>query len=388
MDRQRPIEQHGRERRLKIYACIPTHNEAFTIASVTSLVDQGLALFCGGHPGAEVVIMNVDSASEDGTIDLFRETQTYYQKQSVTLPPPRGKGRNLVEFMRLAYAHGASHCVTIDADITSLTKDWITDLLTPVVSLEAEFVTPSYERSRFEASTTNHFAYPVTLASTGLHIRQPIGGEFAFSSRLLEIMMSCEFPSAALSYGIDIYLTLAAVTGGLQHQQVFLGKKIHRPSFQRLRDMFPQVASAALSFLRKTGITQLRRGATPMAINMTSTADFRHRQAAADMRFEAQSELRNTDVSSWSWVPNGHYVDKQDGLRSEEWVDILASWLRYGLANENANADLLGQQLLPFFVLRATEFWFRAETMTTREAEDEVVTQALAVHARLSQALD
>lgn len=378
---------------MRIYACIPSFNEAQTIGRVATLIDQGLQDFslAYGQP-FDAGIINVDSASTDGTCDMFRSINTYFPKRSIVLPEPRGKGKNLLAFAELARIDEATHCITIDADIRSMTPGWISTLLAPLVSGRADFVSPSYQRSQFEGSTTNHFAYPVVLAATGKHVRQPIAGDFAFTRALLEIITNASAPIPANYYGIDIYLTLLALTQKLRHEQVDLGQKVHNPSFHKLEYMFPQIASTALSLFRRMRFLKaLSQNDTLTDPNILPAATFVHREAAKSMQERAQSRLTHSEIATWGWVPALVFQKLEildyGAMSHEDWTTILMSWLGFGLQNPLINADLLAEQLLPFFVLRATSFWFLSESMTPEETEREIREQAQMLHTQFQNYL-
>ncbi|MCX6787124.1 MAG: glycosyltransferase [Candidatus Kaiserbacteria bacterium] len=372
---------------MRIYVCIPSLNEARTIGSVTKLVDQGLkefSLSCG--ESIEAKIINIDSSSEDGTPNVFNSIETFFPKQSIILDEPRGKGRNLLEFIDIAGREDASFCLTMDADIHSADPSWISELLNPIVSGHAGFVTPLYARSRFEGSSTNHFAYPIVLATTGVSVRQPIAGDFAFNSSLLNVVQSLKIPEAARGYGIDIFLSLAALTHGLRHKQVELGEKMHNPSFDKLESMFPQIAAAALSILREVKVEPTVLMNDPVSINnIASIQSFPHKDAAITMRKQALLRINSTDAKQWRWIPP-HLLGRKWGdtdIQSDDWIIILSGWIEYGIKNRDVDATLLAEQLLPFFVLRATAFWFASEKMTAEEVENQIRNQAFALRSSL-----
>ncbi len=366
---------------MKIYICIPSLNEARTISLVTRLVDKGLqdlSLFMRKTIDAKII--NIDSASNDDTVNIFNSTDTVFPKQSIILEGSRGKGKNLLHFIKIAYQEKADFCLTIDADINSADSSWISELLNPLISNQADFVTPLYARSRFEGSSTNHFAYPIVLALTGIKARQPIAGDFAFNYSILDIIQNLEIPESANGYGIDIFLTLAAITSGLRHRQVSLGEKKHNPSFDKLEYMFPQIAASALSLLREVKIKKIKEiDDEAMVNNIASASLFQHRVAAEVMREHSISQLVSGNLTEWGWVPNG--ITKKDfndsDIQINDWVSILSAWIKYGLENKNIKAEILAEQLLPFFVLRATNFWFSSENMTAEEVESQIREQAM-----------
>lgn len=287
----------------------------------------------------------------------------------------------------MAYAEGGTHFLTIDGDIRSITPAWIPNFLQPLVLGEAGFVSPSYQRSKFEGSTTNHFAYPVVLATTGRHVRQPIAGDFAFTRALIDAIMKHPVPAFAQYYGIDIYLTLTALMEGLKHEQIELDQKLHNPSFHKLEYMFPQIAATTLDLLRRVRLSRVSlQSDTGVGSNIIPTGTFTHKSAATIMRERAQSQL-TSEAGAWDWVPNdvvqGSNTFSQGVMLSEEWVIILANWLEFGLKNPSVSTDLLAKKLLPFFVIRAVSFWFASEQMTAAETELEIRRQAQMLHIRL-----
>ena len=362
---------------MKIYVCIPSLNEEKTIGKVTNLVDLGLqSIYLQNKISFEAKILNIDSSSEDKTVNVFNKTNTKFPKQSIILKGHRGKGKNLLSFIRIAHDEGATHFLTIDADINSADPSWINKLLGPLLNNEADFVTPLYARSRFEGSSTNHFAYPIVLGLTGINARQPIAGDFAFNTNLSKLINNSIVPESANDYGIDIYLTLTALTNTLRHKQVILGEKMHNPSFNKLEYMFPQIAASALSVLRQYKLRDIGLINVNTTINNTAfTTLFPHKKEAMLMRNRALVELNS---KTNSWVPEKIFQKIKSGrIDYEEWVIILVRWIKYGIENKKIAPEILSNQLLPFFVLRATSFWFLSEKMTAEQVEEEINKQAL-----------
>src|SRR5262245_35701527 len=181
---------------------IPTHQEADSVGNVARQVDGGLARLCDP---ADCVIINVDSASPDRTSEVFLNTPTLCRKESfIITEQPRGKGRNVLRFFEQCAELGVTALAIVDGDLRSVTPDWIEALLTPVLRGEADYVAPLYQRHRFDGSTTNHFAYPLMRGYFGIGVRQPIGGEFAFSAELIEHILGQPVDETTLGYGIDI----------------------------------------------------------------------------------------------------------------------------------------------------------------------------------------
>jgi len=224
----------------RIAVGIPSFQEADRISYVVKRVDEGLRQICNR---SECIIINVDSHSTDGTNAAFLATMTQSPKR--TLWVPRGKGRAMLAFFDFCVSHGVSWCATVDADLESIESDWIPRLLKPIRE-GADFAIPVYTRNRFESNITNHFAYPLLSSVYGAGLRQPLGGEFGYSRRLCEYLIAQPRHPKTLEYGIDIFITSNALAGGFSISEVYLGRKIHAPSFYHMESTFRQVFESGL----------------------------------------------------------------------------------------------------------------------------------------------
>lgn len=371
---------------MKIYACIPTYNEASNIQSITRVIDHGLQLLLDRYPGWAACIVNADSASSDDTVDKFKATATRIPK-TVIQQTQKGKGLNLLKFIELAYIDGADYCLTIDADVASAGPDWVRDLLPPLLRDEADFVAPLYERNRFEGSTTVHFAYPTILGFTGQVIRQPIGGDFAFSRRFVSLVSHERKPASAYAYGIDIFLTYLAVASGLRVAQVPLGKKIHTPSFSKLEGMFPQVAEAAAYMVREYQPTGMGHSVTP-SVGITAQGTKTSDEALNALYERTRRQLANSPT----WLPHriaavtevAARTNDQMYLSSTDWIDTLVAWYREALTRDASNVTGPGKELLPYFVLRAMGFWNEVGYMSPALVEKLIEEQASEFQLRVT----
>ena len=373
---------------MKIAVCLPSYNEASNIQNITKIVDQGLANLLLKESSLEAIIVNVDSDSSDGTNRLFEETETAHRKHSIVVVGEGGKGKNILEFCRYVADNDIDYCITIDTDITSADPGWVLKLALPMIEDGAVYVTPLYERSRFEGSSTNHFTFPLLYALTGQIVRQPIAGDFGFTLRLAREMLDSDFINreAVQKYGIDIFMTMTAVRTGKYIANVDLGKKIHAPSFNKLEYMFPQIATSVLMS------STAKFSETPAAgigneINILPSSNFNHREAAEEMNKRATDVLKSIKLD---WIKE-EAVDGflqstkvQDDMVSS-WTDLLVLWFRhYHQQSSHAEkAVQAGQELLPFFVVRATSFWFWAETVEVADVEKTIRQQAESLRDKL-----
>ena len=136
-------------------------------------------------PSLSAAIINVDNNSSDGTREAFlgAETGKILKKYISTEKGIVGKGNNFrnlfIEVERLK----AKAIVVVDADLLSITPEWVKSLATPILEGH-DYVTPLYSRNEYDGTITNHITYPLLYSIFRANIRQPIGGDFAFSPKM------------------------------------------------------------------------------------------------------------------------------------------------------------------------------------------------------------
>lgn len=381
---------------MKIAVCLPSFNESKNIENITKIIDSGLTDFVHKYPGINVEIINVDSNSTDGTVDIFLNTHTKNTKQSLLIHNATGKGSNILAFCKYVVENNIDYCLTIDTDITSATPDWVSNLLEPMINSGFDFVIPIYERSRFEGSTTNHFCFPFIYALTGIVIRQPIAGDFGFSNMIAATLSESKLGNieSIKRYGIDIFMTNTAINRGGKIRQVDLGKKVHAPSFDKMEFMFPQVASSAILSIN-IGITQKSTlDFQGIKNNILTGSQFTHREAAEVMKQNALSVLSHTSSSTWVDLSLiAKFIDLlskeilDEKQISDAWIDVFVKWINYYLKPnlDSGEAENAGRELLPFFVLRATSFWFWADTVSGEDVEVALRKQAEMLKDKLNK---
>jgi hypothetical protein len=141
-----------------------------------------------------------------------------------------GKGSAFRTVFRAAELLDAQACAVVDADLRSITPEWIHLLLAPVVEQGVDFVAPYYHRHKFDGTITNSIVYPLTRALYGRRVRQPIGGEFGVSRMLVRhYLRQPVWETDVARFGIDIWMTTTAICDGFRLCQAFLGAKLHDP---------------------------------------------------------------------------------------------------------------------------------------------------------------
>ncbi len=243
---------------------IPSFNNARTIAQVVRAVQAGFAKY---FPNERTLIVNSDGGSTDGTQEAV-QTAAVLDYQTILAPHPvrgvhrivtpyhgvPGKGSALRTVFAVAQAVAARACAVVDSDLRSITPGWLDLLLAPVYHQGFDFVAPLYHRHKYDGTITNSIVYPLTRALYGRQVRQPIGGDFGFSGRLAGHFLEHEvWHSDVARFGIDIWMTTTAITGGFRVCQSFLGAKIHdvKDPGVDLSAMLMQVVSSVFALMEE-----------------------------------------------------------------------------------------------------------------------------------------
>ncbi|MEW6266881.1 MAG: glycosyltransferase [Thermodesulfobacteriota bacterium] len=234
----------------EIIVAIPSFNEAENIAFPTTKASEGLIQYFGQYRSA---IVNCDNDSKDGTREAFLNTPTEVPKIYIsTSPGVKGKGNNFKNLFRKVIELKAKAVIVVDADLKSITPQWIKHLGEPLLN-DFGFVAPLYVRHKYDGAITNAIAYPLTRGLYGRRVRQPIGGDFGFSGRLAEIYTRANSWNEDISqFGIDIWMTTLAMNNGVPICQAFMGRpKIHKPRDpgEALGPMFKQVVGAIFELM-------------------------------------------------------------------------------------------------------------------------------------------
>ncbi len=241
---------------------IPSYNNASTIGHVVRAVQAGFAKY---FPAARTLVLNSDGGSTDGTPEVV-STASVGDFQTVLASQPLravhrivtpyhgvpGKGSALRTVFAAAQQVNAAACAVVDADLRSITPEWVDLLLSPVIGQGYDFVAPLYRRHKYDGTITNSIVYPLTRALYGRRVRQPIGGEFGFSRRLVSHLLAQQgWDTEVARFGIDIWMTTNAITGGYRLCQSFLGAKIHdaKDPGVDLAAMLTQVVGAVFALM-------------------------------------------------------------------------------------------------------------------------------------------
>jgi len=231
----------------------------------------------------------------------------------------------------------------------------------------------------------------LTRALYGKRIRQPIGGDFAFSRDVARFYADQDvWETDVARYGIDIWMTTTAITQGFKLCQSNLGVKIHdaKDPAQHLGPMFRQVLYVLFSLMERfEGYWKNISGSEPVET-------FGHRNSVEPeaVKVDLEGMVESFKVgyqqfsSLWKEILSPEcFAEVQKAtelgvadfrLPPETWVGIL-----YDLAATfhawTRNRFKIIEVVTPLYYARVAAFIRETWDMTSEAAESVVEDQAL-----------
>ncbi|RMG68118.1 MAG: glycosyltransferase [Calditrichaeota bacterium] len=361
---------------------IPSYNEADNIAFVVQKCNEGLQQY---FPQLNSVIINVDNNSPDDTRAAFLNAPSQVPKMYISTPEGvKGKGNNFYNLFTEAVRLGARGIVVVDADLRSITGEWIRDLAQPILEHGFDFVTPLYSRNEYDGTITNTICYPIIYGLLGKEIRQPIGGEFACSAALVHHYLSQPWHKTTRQYGIDIFMTLNALIGGFKVCQVGLGAKIHKPSAPKLGPMFTQVVGTLFKTLLECrgawqnvqSVEQLPLfGASTLAKPQSLSVDYKGMKSTAMYEFSINEEILKQCLTPRVYEKvAAMYHSGRIQIGVDLWTRIVYDLL-HAYDSTDANSDLI-EAMKSLYFGRVISFIRQTLDMNHEESEQQIQRQA------------
>jgi len=376
---------------VEIIVGIPSYNNVRTIGYLVKAAQEGLAR---AFPHQKILIVNSDGGSKDGTPEavlkagndldsLMVVEHPLYPVHRLTTPYHGlpGKGSAFRTLFRIAELTQARALAVVDADLRGITPEWFSLLLQPILALGYDYVAPHYQRDKYDGTITNGIVYPLTRALYGRRIRQPIGGEFGISRRLLSRFLTRDVWSTDVArYGIDIWVTTTAIAENFQVCQTYLGAKIHdaKDFGSDLSSMLAQVVGSVFELMETydsvwrnvlgslpaplLGIP-FEAGPEPVPIALGGMLAF-YRQAIRDLLPVYQRIISSPQLKTLN--ANAALPDSEFTLSDELWVAVIYD---FALAYHRRviDRDHLLKSLTPLYLGWVASF--------ARQVEIETVTQ-------------
>lgn len=247
---RRQIERLGSA---DIVVGIPAYYSDDSLAYVIRTVAEGLDQF---YPEKKALIIVADGGSTDDTREVAQGVENHHFNIDVLVTIYRGipgKGSAFRAIFEAARYLRASAVALFDSDLKSIKPGWVHNIIEPVFD-GYDFVAPDYSRYKFDGTITNTIAFNLTRALYGVNIRQPIGGDFGMSTAMVRHCLNQDvWDTEIAKFGVDIWLTVTAITGGFRICQSRLGAKIHgaKDPAADLGPMFREVVGTIFNLLAK-----------------------------------------------------------------------------------------------------------------------------------------
>jgi len=378
-------------RKAEIVVGIPSFNESDSIGSVVTCVDKGLSRY---FPKKDAVIINVDNNSPDDTRRAFLKIETRTPKMYISTPPgAKGKGRNVHNLFEAGVELGAKTIMMVDADLKSITPQWIQYFAEPV-AMGNDYVIPIYVRHKYDGTITNNITYPLTRILYGLRLRQPIAGDFAFSGRLARAYLTEKTWNENIAeFGIDIWMTTIAIARGFKVCQTFLGApKAHRAKDpgSDLGPMFHQVVgtvfllTSEFEYLwkdaaesRPTNIFGFGLGVKedPPVISVNKDGLFqKFLSGSEDFQAEWKQVIAPINLEDLLHMRNKTVEDVV--FPSDLWARILFDFI-VAFRDEYDKRSQLLKSLIPIYYLRTLGYINATRKLDTKDAEDFLENECL-----------
>jgi len=363
---------------------IPSYNEADSIALPVKQADKGIGSY---FKDMNSVIVNCDNNSSDGTKEIFLSIKTDTPKIYISTEPGiKGKGNNFRNLFHKILDLQAQGVVVVDADLKSITPEWIRRLGEPLLQ-DFGYVAPLYVRHKYDGTITNSIAYPLTRSLYGRRVRQPIGGDFGFCGKLAEIYLDSDtWSEAVANFGIDIWMTTIAMNANIPTCQAFMGRpKIHRAKDPGadLGPMFRQVIGTIFDMMiefypfwskvkwsKPTAIYGFGLGETemPPPVKVNKELLFDKFQDGFDHYAEPWKKILQTETENKLQEIRGMDQDQFE-FPIHLWINVL---IDYAIAYRDQvwEGDELLDSLIPIYLGKTLSFVKKTERMSLREAEE------------------
>jgi hypothetical protein len=367
---------------------IPSYCEADSIAHVVAQVDAGLARRFGASQGT---IVNVDGASPDGTTGVFLNVPTKCPKESIVVSDaPGGKGRNVLEFLRVLRGNGdrcpghhRRRCGQHHSGVGPRTAR-------SGRGRNGRLRRATVPAKPFRGRRDRALCVPVRPGSG--RTRPPSAHRRRLRSvdGLARHLLRQPVDEAAKGYGIDVFMSLHATRGAFRLGQALLGQKRHKPSFPRRSRIFHEVVTTALSVTRpwELAIRMEERRDQPSGID--ETREFPHRDAARQELPAARAAALALMPVYRGWLGrDAHDLEASIAggmprLSAQEWTDILAAAVAVQRADLNAGtAGIVAGQLYPLFSIRSMTLWSDSVAWPPSRVEAEIRDQARLLRQKL-----
>lgn len=367
-----------------------------TILNVLNVINNGLHKHFPDLKNAIVISEgnSIDDTSE--AIDLF---QPYNGIPKIVTKDitKGGKGAGIRTIIEIAHEIQAKCLVLIDGDLLSIEPEWIRAISTPVIYGRADLTVPFYIRDKYDGVVTNNLVYPFTRAVYGLHVRQPIAGEFGLSKGLYEVLR--RHPLFPPDFGADILIVTTAVAEKMMIREGLFALKIHRstrrylkpeefliPMFRKVTGCMLELAKYYESFwMQRESVQQKTRfreyfGQKPIPIK----ADAEKLTKTFKREFTSKKKVYQQVLPDVITNRLMRIVNNDVQFDAELWAKIVYQFAAlYKHLETDADKERLIDALKTLWIGRFASYAMETKDMDINEAENVIQKQANVFEAQL-----
>jgi glycosyltransferase involved in cell wall biosynthesis len=384
---RRQIENLGNA---DIVVGIPSYYSDDSLAHVIQMVAEGLDHF---YPEKKSLIIVADGGSTDDTREIAQSVDNHHFNIDVLVTIYRGipgKGSAFRAIFEAAKYLQASAVALFDSDLKSIKPGWVRNILDPVLN-GYDFVAPDYSRYKFDGTITNTIAYNLTRALYGVNIRQPIGGDFGMSSLMVNHCLNQDvWDTDIAKFGVDIWLTITAITGGFRICQARLGAKVHgeKDPAADLGPMFREVVGTIFTLLgmNKTYLEKVKETINtpifgeaigeepdPFEVNLKPLVEY-FRIGYKNFGSVWANIIEEKDYNTIKKLAGSKNL-KKFNLPTETWVRIVYRYADYFCRAERQRFKIL-DTLIPLYNARVASLIMILQEKDHAEAEEYYDAQA------------
>jgi hypothetical protein len=368
---RRAVARHVAEDELtRLLIGVPARNEAERIVELADRIELGTSLL---EDGVECELALAYQQSDDDTLERF--TSRCARIPQVVVRAPElivGKGANVKLLIRRALAEQADFLLLVDADLGDYDPRNLARVVDAARRDELDLVLPLWCRPYGQGNTTNYLASPLLFATHRARIRQPLAGHMLLRRSLLERLDVDALPD---DYGVDITLTLTALTTGASIGQVVLHAPEHPSKEGNSRRVMVEVATAVLGALAR--LPTVDRPGVVWPDNYWESWEWPRNAGTEVDHVDVILQHAGSEAELEAWLALGDTTDEEI---AEMWSDQLADAVR---RSRSPHADLhriVADLICPFFV--HAEYRSRRGA-TVAELEHYVADLGLRLAARL-----
>jgi len=384
---RRQIEERGTA---DIVVGIPAYYSDASLPHVIRMVTEGLEHY---YPDKKSLVIVADGGSTDDTREVAQAVDDQHFNIDVMVTIYRGipgKGSAFRAIFEAAKYLRVSAVALFDSDLKSIKAGWVRNLLDPVFE-GYDFVAPDYSRYKFDGTITNTIAYNLIRALYGVNIRQPIGGDFGMSNAMVRHCLDQDvWDTDIAKFGVDIWLTVTAITGGFKLCQARLGAKIHgeKDPAADLGPMFREVVGTFFHLLLKdqSYLKKVRETINPpvfgevigeepesFTVDLERLVDY-FRIGFRNFGSVWENIIEKEDYETVKKLSRAKNI-KKFILPTETWVRIVYRYAAYFCRTERQRIKIL-DTLIPLYNARVASLIMILQEKDQKEAEEYYDSQA------------